>query len=59
MKNLKVRMTTMSEWIDKLTEENRALQKQTPVPATQPLPPPPAAKAEMDGASNPTSRRSN
>jgi hypothetical protein len=42
MKDLKVLMTTMSERIDKLTEENRALRKQTPVPATQPLPPPPS-----------------
>jgi len=42
MKDLKVLMTTMSERIDKLTEENRALREQTPVPATQPLPPPPS-----------------
>jgi len=42
MKDLKVLVTTMSERIDKLTEENRALRKQTPVPATQPLPPPPS-----------------
>ena len=33
-------MTTMSERIDRLTEENWALGKQTPVPAAQPLPPP-------------------
>ena len=42
MKDLKVLMTTMSERIDKLTEDNRALREQTPVPATQPLPPPPS-----------------
>jgi len=42
MKDLKVFMTTMSERIDKLTEEYRALRKQTPQPATQPLPPPPS-----------------
>jgi hypothetical protein len=42
MKDLKVLMTTMSERIDKLTEENRELREQTPVPATQPLPPPPS-----------------
>jgi hypothetical protein len=42
MRGLKALMDTMSEKIDKLTEENRALRAQTPVPATQPLPPPPS-----------------
>ena len=42
MKDLKVLMTTMSEQIEKLTEENLALWKQKRVPATQPLPPPPS-----------------
>ena len=37
MKDLNVVMATMSERIDKLTEENQALWKQTPLPATQPL----------------------
>jgi len=58
MKDLKVLMTTMSERIDKLTEENRALRKQTPVPATQPLPPPPStppprAKRKWTGPQTP------
>jgi len=39
---LRAIMETMSEIIDRLTEENRALRGQTPVPATQQLPPPPS-----------------
>jgi len=42
MKDLEVLMATMSERIDKLTDENRALRKQTPVPPAHPLPPPSA-----------------
>jgi len=42
MWGLNALMETMSEIIDKLTEDDRALQAQTPVPATQPLPPPPS-----------------
>jgi len=41
MKDLKVLMTTISERIDKLTE-NLVLRKQAPAPATKPLPPPPS-----------------
>jgi len=41
MRAFKALMETMSEKTDRLTEENRALRVQTPVPATQPLPPPP------------------
>jgi len=51
-------METMSEKIDRFTEENRALRVQTPVPATHPLPSPPidttsAVETETDGASDP------
>jgi hypothetical protein len=57
MKDLGVQMTAMSEQIDKLTEENRALRTQKPVPATQPLLPPlstpPRPKRKRNGASNP------
>jgi len=42
MRGLKALMETMSEKTDRLTEENRALRVQTPVPATQPLLPPPS-----------------
>jgi len=64
MKDLKVLMTTMSERIDKLTEGNWALRKQTPVPATQPLPPPPSTlpprpSGNGRGLKPRTSRRSN
>jgi len=41
MKDLKVLMTTMGGRIGGLTEGDRALRKQTPVPAAQPPPPPP------------------
>jgi hypothetical protein len=60
MKDLKVLMTTMSERIDKLTEENRALRipeanasASYTAAAASSIDTTSAAKAEMDGASNP------
>jgi len=42
MRGLKALMETVSEEIDRLTEEIRTPWVQTPVPATQLLPPPPS-----------------
>jgi len=40
MKDFKVLMNPLSQRIDNLTVKNRAVRKQTPLSATQPLPPP-------------------
>jgi len=47
MRGLKALMGTVSEKIDRLTKENRTLRVQTPVPATQQLPPPPSTPPQL------------